>query len=148
MRRSLTGGIAFLAFTTSFLVPPAHAAPPFRPVETSTESIPMGSLDLPAVGALVRPGTGVQAAGMPQAPPTLSVMRAGTQKFSLVGVTWADDRSVTDTKVRVRTQSAGGTWGEWTEFDTDEAGAEIDDVPRTVRGKDDRARRRRHRIKR
>jgi len=95
----------------------------------------MGSLDLPAVGALVRPGTGVQPAGIPQAPPTLSVMRAGTQEFSLVGVTWADDPAVTDTKVRVRTQSAGGTWGEWTEFETDEAGPEETATPAAgVRG--------------
>ena len=122
MRRSLTGVIAFLAFSTPFLVPPVQAAPPHRPVETSIESIPMGSLVLPAVGALVRPGTGVQALGLPQAPPALSVMRTGTREFSLVGVTWTHDPAVTDTGVRVRVQSAAGTWGEWTEIAAHESG--------------------------
>jgi hypothetical protein len=124
VHRSITGVIAFLAFSSTFLVPPAHAAPPPRPVETSTESIPMGSVVGPAVGALVRPGTGTQAVGIPQAPPTLSVMRTGTPEFSLVGVTWADDPAVTDTGVRVRVQSAAGAWGEWTEVETHESGAE------------------------
>ena len=69
MHRSITGVIAFLTFSSTLLVSPAHAAPPPRPVETSTESIPMGSVDGPAVGALVRSGTGAQAVGIPQLRP-------------------------------------------------------------------------------
>jgi uncharacterized protein with LGFP repeats len=78
----------------------------------------------PAVGALVRPGTGAENVGIPQAPPTLSVMRTGTPEFSLVGVTWTDDPAVTDTGVRVRVQSVAGTWGEWTEIEAHESGAD------------------------
>jgi hypothetical protein len=124
VRRSLTGVLACLAFSTTFLVPPAHATPPPPPVAASTETIRMGSLDAPAVGALVRPGTGAENVGIPQAPPTLSVMRTGTPEFSLVGVTWADDPAVTDTGVRVRVQSVAGTWGEWTEIEAHESGAD------------------------
>jgi hypothetical protein len=124
VRRSLTGVLACLAFSTTFLVPPAHATPPPPPVAASTENIRMGSLDAPAVGALVRPGTGAENVGIPQAPPTLSVMRTGTPEFSLVGVTWADDPAVTDTGVRVRVQSVAGTWGEWTEIEAHESGAD------------------------
>jgi uncharacterized protein with LGFP repeats len=124
VRRSLTGVLACLAFSTTFLVPPAHATPPPRPVAASTESIPMGSADAPAIGALVRPATGAENVGIPQAPPTLSVMRTGTREFSLVGVTWTDDPAVTDTGVRVRIQSAAGTWGEWTEIEAHESGAD------------------------
>jgi hypothetical protein len=124
VRRSLTGVLACLAFSTTFLVPPAHATPPPPPVAASTEKTRMGSLDAPAVGALVRPGTGAENVGIPQAPPTLSVMRTGTPEFSLVGVTWADDPAVTDTGVRVRVQSVAGTWGEWTEIEAHESGAD------------------------
>jgi uncharacterized protein with LGFP repeats len=124
VRRSLTGVLACLAFSTTFLVPPAQATPPPRPVAASTESIPMGSADAPAIGALVRPATGAENVGIPQAPPTLSVMRTGTREFSLVGVTWTDDPAVTDTGVRVRIQSAAGTWGEWTEIEAHESGAD------------------------
>jgi hypothetical protein len=124
VRRSLTGVLACLAFSTTFLVPPAQATPPPRPVAASTESIPMGSADAPAIGALVRPATGAENVGIPQAPPTLSVMRTGTPEFSLVGVTWADDPAVTDTGVRVRVQSVAGTWGEWTEIEAHESGAD------------------------
>ena len=84
----------------------------------------MGSVDAPAVGALVRPGTSAENVEIPQAPPTLSVMRTGTPEFSLVGVTWTDDPAVTDTGVRVRVQSVAGTWGEWTEIEAHEAGAD------------------------
>ena len=135
MHRSITGVIAFLTFSSTLLVSPAHAAPPPRPVETSTESIPMGSVVGPAVGALVRPGTGAQAVGIPQAPPTLSVMRTETQEFSLVGVTWADDPAITDTGVRVRVQSAAGAWGEWTEIESHDSGADATATGRTsIRG--------------
>jgi len=95
----------------------------------------MGSVDAPAVGALARPGTGAANVGTPQAPPTLSVMRTGTQEFSLVGVTWTDDPAVTDTGVRVRVQSAAGTWGEWTEIEAHESGAdETATHPTSIRG--------------
>jgi uncharacterized protein with LGFP repeats len=135
VRRSLAGVIAFLAFTTPFLVPPVHAAPLARPVETSTESILMGSLFQPAVGALVRPGSSVQAVGIPQAPPALSVMRTGTQEFSLVGVTWTYDPAVTDTGMRVRVQSTAGTWSEWTEIEAHGSGPDATATPETsVRG--------------
>ena len=82
VRRSLTGVLACLAFSTAFLVPPAHATPPPRPVAASTETIPMGSVDAPAVGALARPGSGAENVGIPQAPPTLSVMRTGTKELT------------------------------------------------------------------
>ncbi len=135
MRRSLTGVLACLAFSTTFLVPPAHAAPPPRPVEGSTESIPMGSLAGAAVGALVRPGTGTETGGILQAPSTLSVLRTGMQGFSLVGATWTDDPAVTDTVLRVRVQSAAGTWGEWTEIEAHESGADGTETGQTsIRG--------------
>jgi hypothetical protein len=124
VHRSLTGVLACLVFSTTFLVPPAHAAPPPRPVAASTESIPMGSVDAPAVGALARPGTGAEDVGIPQAPPSLSVVRTATREFSLLGVTWTDDPAVTDTGVRVRVQSPAGTWGEWTEIEAHESGAD------------------------
>ncbi len=124
MRRSFTGVLACLTFSTAFLVPPAQAAPPPRPVAASTESIPLGSVDAPAVGALARPGTGAEDIGDPHAPPTLSVVRTGTPEFSLLGVTWTDDPAVTDTGVRVRVQSPAGTWGEWTEIEAHESGAD------------------------
>jgi N-acetylmuramoyl-L-alanine amidase len=135
VRRSLTGVFACLAFSTTFLVPPAHAAPPPRLVEGATESIPMGSLVGPAVGALVRRGTGAEAGGIPQTPPALSVLRTGTKEFSLVGATWTDDPAVTDTVVRVRVQSAAGTWGAWTEMEAHESGAdETASVRTSIRG--------------
>ena len=62
-------------------------------------------------------------------------MRTGTQEFSLVGVTWADDPAVTDTAVRVRVQSAAGAWGEWTEIEAHESGADATATGRTsIRG--------------
>jgi uncharacterized protein with LGFP repeats len=95
----------------------------------------MGSLAGAAVGALVRPGTGAETGGILQAPSTLSVLRTGMQEFSLVGATWTDDPAVTDTVMRVRVQSAAGTWGEWTEIEAHESGADATETGQTsIRG--------------
>jgi uncharacterized protein with LGFP repeats len=51
---------------------------------------------------------------------TVSVRRAATPEFSLVGVTWVHDPAVRDTVARIRTRSATGGWGQWSELDAQE----------------------------
>jgi hypothetical protein len=125
VRRTLTIVSLFAAGAT-LTVAPAHAAPaaPRAPVETSTSTVPMGSLATPALGALVLPGAGEGVQQPTGAPLTLSVRRPSTAQFSLVGATWADDPAVTDTVARIRTRSVSGTWGAWSDL---EAGDRADD---------------------
>ena len=131
MRPMLTGAVAFLTFSATLLVVPVHAAPGPQPspVETSASTIPMGSVGGPAPGALVRAGTGNPVAGVPGTPPALFVSRTETEEFSLVGVTWAYDPTVTETVVRIRAQSVAGTWGEWSEIVVQDPGQSTPQPP-------------------
>jgi uncharacterized protein with LGFP repeats len=116
VRRTLAGLIAFLTLTATLLVVPVYAAPlpgP-EPVATSSDEVPMGSVEEPADDAEVQSGTTDPVAGVPATAPTLTVTRTDVAPFSLVGVTWAHDPAVTDTVVQVRVRTDDG-WGQWTE---------------------------------
>ncbi|MGY1845050.1 N-acetylmuramoyl-L-alanine amidase, partial [Modestobacter sp. SYSU DS0875] len=117
MRRILTGLIAFLLLTGTFLVLPVYAeeGPEAQPVVTSSDEVPLGSVEEPAPEVEVQEGTTVPVEGVPAAAPTLSLTRTDTAPFSLVGVTWAFDPQVSDTVVQVRVRDADGDWGTWTE---------------------------------
>jgi len=133
----LTGAVAVLTFNATFLVIPAHAAPITQPspVETSASTVPMGSVGGPAPGALVRAATGNAVTGVPATLPALTVSRTGTEEFSLVGVTWAYDPTVTETEVRIRARSVAGTWGEWSEIVVQDPGQSAPGTPgASVRG--------------
>ena len=123
MRRILAGSTAFLALTGLLLVLPVYAAPlpEAEPVTTSTEALELGSVVEPAPEAEVQAGTTDPVAGVPDTAPALTLAETDTEKFSLVGVTWAYDPAVTDTVVQVRVQDAGGEWGTWTEVTVEDA---------------------------
>lgn len=131
MRPMLTGAVAVLTFNATFLGVPVHAAPITHPspVETSASTVPMGSVGGPAPGALVRAATGNAVAGVPGTLPALTVSRTGTEEFSLVGVTWAYDPTVTETEVRIRARSVAGTWGEWSEIVVQDPGQSAPETP-------------------
>jgi len=132
VRRFSVGLLAFTALTATFQVLPVYAAPgpEPEPVETSADVVDMGSVEEPAPAADVQAGTTDPVDGVPAAAPTLTVRRADTDDFSLVGVTWAYDTAVTDTVVQVRVQDAAGSWGKWTEVATEDA----DQDPTAVSG--------------
>jgi len=123
MRRLLGGVAAFIAFTATLLVLPVYAAPAPEPepVETSTDQVDMGSVAEPAPDAEVLEGTTAPVGGVAATAPTLSVTSTDVDGFSLVGVTWDHDPSVTDTVVQIRVQDAEGTWGGWTEVAAEDA---------------------------
>ncbi|MGY1641367.1 N-acetylmuramoyl-L-alanine amidase [Geodermatophilus sp. SYSU D00703] len=137
MRRLLAGSTAFLSFTGTILVLPVYAAPAPEPepVATSTEEVPMGSVDDPAPEADVQEGTTDPVSGVSGNAPTLTVSATDVDDFSLVGVTWAFDPAVTDTVVQVRVRDASGAWGEWTEVGSEDAEQAPDaDTEGRVRG--------------
>jgi hypothetical protein len=128
----------------------AAPAPEPQPVEPSIEAVDLGSVDQPedtavvtADGAVVDAGPAAQVA--PPAPgkpateateaggdqvassgeeldgvPALTVAQRDTQPFSAVGVTWAQDESVTEVTVQLRMKSARGAWGAWTTVEQDD----------------------------
>ncbi len=128
----------------------AAPAPALEPVEPSIEAVDLGSVDQPedeavvtADGAVV--DAGPQAELPPPDPgqptpsattasgdevassgaeldgvPALTVAQPDTEPFSAVGVTWAQDESVTGVTVQLRTESAGGAWGAWTTVEQDD----------------------------
>ena len=137
MRRSLAGLTAFLAMTATFVVLPVSAAPlpgP-EPVETSVDSVDLGSVAAPAAAADVAPAEKVQPdvvgtvpdEAPPEAEPVaasdlvLTLRRTHVDEFSAVGVTWAVDADVTDVKVRLRTVTAEGGWSDWSDLQADDA---------------------------
>ena len=121
MRRILAGLLAFLTLTATLLVLPVYAAPTPEPepVTTSSDEVPMGSVEEPAPDADVQDGTTDPVAGVPPTAPALTVREDDVAPFSLVGVTWAYDPGVTDTVVQVRVRTEDGGWGSWTEVATE-----------------------------
>jgi hypothetical protein len=122
VRRIIVCLTAFFVATGTVLVLPVYAAPAPEPVPvtTSSDEVPMGSLEDPAPEADVQEGTTDPVRGVDEDEPTLTVSRTGTT-FSLVGVTWAYDPEVTDTVVQIRVQDADGDWGSWTEVTVEDA---------------------------
>ena len=123
MRRIAATFVATVAFSGTLVVLPVYAAPGDapEPVVTETEEIAMGSVAEPAPAVDVQPGVTDPVAGVPVDAPTLTLTRSDVEEFSLVGVTWALDPTVTDTVVQVRVETADGGWGPWTEVDTEDA---------------------------
>jgi hypothetical protein len=135
VRRILAGSLAFFALSGTFLILPVYAAPApeAKPVETSIDTVELGSLVAPARAADVAPAEDVQPDVVGTVPdgapadaepvaatdPVLTVSRSNVDEFSAVGVTWSVDPDVTDVKVRLRTQ-AGSRWGDWTDLGTDD----------------------------
>ncbi|MGY1748052.1 N-acetylmuramoyl-L-alanine amidase, partial [Modestobacter sp. SYSU DS0511] len=136
MRRILTGLIAFLLLTGTFLVLPVYAeeGPQAQPVVTSSDEVPLGSVEEPAPEVEVQEGTTDPVEGVPAAAPTLSLTRTDTAPFSLVGVTWAFDPQVSDTVVQVRVRDAEGVWGSWTEVTPETADQQAVDTGARLRG--------------
>ncbi|MGY2080220.1 N-acetylmuramoyl-L-alanine amidase [Modestobacter sp. SYSU DS0657] len=136
MRRILTGLIAFLLLTGTFLVLPVYAeeGPQAQPVVTSSDEVPLGSVEEPAPEVEVQEGTTDPVEGVPAAAPTLSLTRTDTAPFSLVGVTWAFDPQVADTVVQVRVRDAEGVWGSWTEVTPETADQQAVDTGARLRG--------------
>jgi uncharacterized protein with LGFP repeats len=126
VRRLSAGSTAFVALAGVLLVLPVYGedAPEPVAVTTSAAEVPLGSVDAPAPEAQVQQGTTAPVSGVSGAVPTLSVRRIGVAEFSLVGVTWAYDPAVTDVRVQVRVQAAGGGWGAWTELGMEDLAAE------------------------
>ena len=124
MPRLVACVLAWLAMTATILVVPVSAAPgpEAEPVETSTEEIPMGSVEDPAPEAEVEQGTTAPVGGVAPTTPVLTVTETGTDGFSLVGVTWSADPDVVDTLVQIRVQDADGAWGAWTQLTVEDAG--------------------------
>src|SRR4051794_27751169 len=106
----IAGVITFFTVTAGMLVWPVYAAPlpEAVPVETSAAEVALGSVQDPAPAADVQDGTTVPVSGVPASAPTLTVVQTDVDAFSLVGVTWASDATVTDTVVNIRAQDAGG----------------------------------------
>jgi hypothetical protein len=128
VRRILTGSIAFLLLSGTFLVLPVYAAPAPEavPVETSEEEVALGSVEAPAVEADLQEGTTDPVSGVSPEAPVLTVRETDVDEFSLVGVSWASDAAVTDTLIQVRVQDSGGEWGAWTEVATESAAQDAD----------------------
>lgn len=120
MSRLLALLIAFVAFTGVIIVLPVQAEPlpEAVPVETSSDEVPMGSVQDPAPEADVVPDLTEAVAGVPREAEALRVTEEGAN-FSLVGVTWAYDPEVLDTVVQVRVRTDDGGWGEWTTMETE-----------------------------
>jgi hypothetical protein len=55
--------------------------------------------------------------------PALTVSRPDTDRFSTVGVTWAQDAGVTGVTVQLRTKNAKGVWSDWTPLEEEDAQA-------------------------
>jgi len=123
MRRPLTVAIGCLAMTGTLLILPvtAETAPEPEPVSSAVEQLPLGSVQAPAPGAEVQPGTTEPVPGL-EAAPTLTLTQAGTAEFSAVGVTWVLDPAVVDVVVKLRVQDSAGAWGQWTELAMDGVG--------------------------
>jgi uncharacterized protein with LGFP repeats len=136
VRRILAGSTAFFALTATLLVVPVYAAPlpEPEPVTTSSDEVPMGSVEDPAPAADVQEGTTDPVAGVGASTPTLTVSKTRTDPFSLVGVTWAQDPAVTDTLVQVRVSDADGGWGPWTEVAQETADQSAADTGAQLRG--------------
>jgi uncharacterized protein with LGFP repeats len=134
VRRLVTGSLASLVFTGTFLVLPVYAqpGPEPEPVAASSDEVPMGSVDAPAADADVQEGLTDPVTGIAETQPVLTVTRTDVDRFSLVGVTWAHDPAVTDTLVQVRVQDETGAWGGWTEVGVETA--EVAEPGADVRG--------------
>jgi hypothetical protein len=67
-----------------------------------------------------RPGVRLVAAGRAAVSRTAELAKRATEPFSLVGVTWADPRTVPEGAIEVRTRQRGtGTWSSWQLLETD-----------------------------
>ncbi|MBB3086141.1 peptidoglycan recognition protein family protein [Geodermatophilus sabuli] len=137
----------------------AAPAPDAEPVAPSIEAVDLGSVEAPADAAVVTadgavvdagPAAPVDApsAGLPPEPattaagdevassgkeidgvPALTVAQPDTEPFSAVGVTWAEDESVTGVTVQLRVRKASGGWGAWTTVEEDDVEQEAGTAP-------------------
>ncbi len=150
MRRIAGGLLAFLVLTGTLLVLPVYAAPlpEAEPVAPSIDAVDLGSVDQPEDAAVVTADGAVVDAGpdaevdppagapVPVEPdavatsgkevdgvPALTVSRPETERFSTVGVTWAQDAGVTGVTVQLRTKNATGRWSGWTPLEQEDAQA-------------------------
>jgi hypothetical protein len=144
----VTGSLALsVGLTSLVLVAPVLSNPlaaKAHPVDTSSTELRLGDLAAPAAGVRRSAGlpagaalapdaaarwtltsrarAGVAAARAAAPPATITVRRESLSEFSAVGVTWANDATVTGVSVAVRAKTAAGTWGRWSAADADEAG--------------------------
>jgi hypothetical protein len=152
----VTGSLALsIGMTSAVLVVPILsnpvAAKPY-PVETHATALRLGDVDRPAAGVTRRSGlpagatlgadvaaqlrgaTSLRAAAA-AAPRTITVRRDSTSAFSAVGVTWANDPSVTAVSVAVRAKDTAGKWGAWSSADSEENDrGQAGNTPRTGSG--------------
>jgi hypothetical protein len=78
--------------------------------------------------ALAEPGMRLVSARSAPAPRTAELARRATAPFSLVGVTWADPRSVPQGAIEVRSRRLGtGIWSSWQLLETDNPDASAGD---------------------
>ncbi|MGY1835204.1 N-acetylmuramoyl-L-alanine amidase [Blastococcus sp. SYSU DS0510] len=136
MRRVIAGTTAFVALTGTLLVLPVYASPlpEAEPVETSIDTVELGSADAPTSVADVAQaedivpelvgevagdaGPGAQPVAAED--PVLTFARSRGEEFSAVGVTWRVDEEASDVTVRLRSRAVGGGWGEWAELQADD----------------------------
>lgn len=163
MRRITVGLLAFLVLTGTLLILPVYAAPQpeAEPVPPSINEVGLGSVEQPEEAAVVTADGAVVDAG-PEADvtvragstptpvdsdvvatsggeadgvPALTVSEPDTEKFSTVGVTWAQDPNVAAVAVQLRTKDARGVWSAWTFLEQQDA--VVEEVPvagRELRG--------------
>lgn len=149
LRRILGGFLAFIGLTGTILVLPVYAAPlpEAVPVAPSIDAVDLGSVEQPqdaavvtADGAVVDAGpaasvvppagatstavdpaeiatSGDEIAGVP----ALTVSRPDAERFSTVGVTWAQDADVSGVTVQLRTKNARGNWSRWVPLEEEDA---------------------------
>ncbi len=117
------GGLATLMFAGLLVMLPVYGddGVASEPVPSTVEQVPMGELTAPASQAEVEIGTTETEPGF-EATPVLTVSRPDTEKFSLLGVTWARDGNVTDVLVKVRVLRLDGRWTEWLEAEANDTG--------------------------
>jgi hypothetical protein len=123
VRRIIAGLLATVVITGTFVVLPVYAAPlpQAEPVAPSAEDVALGSVAAPAPEADVQKGTTEPVAGVPTTAPVLTLQQTDVDPFSMVGVSWAYDRAVTDTVVQVRVRDRSGKWGNWIQGGTERA---------------------------
>ncbi|MDQ3714614.1 MAG: N-acetylmuramoyl-L-alanine amidase [Actinomycetota bacterium] len=123
MQRFVIGGLSTLIFAVLFVSLPVYGdegvAP--EPVPSTVEKVPMGELTAPAPGTDVQIGTTDSEPGF-ESTPVLALPHLDTEKFSLLGVTWAHSAASMDVLVKVRVLGLDGRWTEWLEAEANDIG--------------------------